>query len=485
MIGRKVLDFKNTSDVLQKPQPDSQPSAPPPLQQTAKPQQPAKAETPNQQSPSAAAANPPGWVSVGGILLDEKIIAFIREKLFERINVSSAVTTSRAKLFDDISRIVSSIASSERLPINAAEQDAITSYLLDDMFGIGPLEPLLSDDTVTDIMVNGPYQIYVERKGRLEITEARFRDGQHVMSVAQRIAASVGRRVDESSPTCDARLQDGSRVNIVVPPIAIDGACISIRKFSKRKLDLQQMARQGNLSPQMAKILEIASACRLNMIISGGTGSGKTTLMNALSRLIDVRERVVTIEDAAELQLQQPHVVRLETRPTNTEGHGEINQRDLVKNALRMRPDRIILGETRGAEAFDVLQAMNTGHDGSMTTIHSNTPRDAVSRLENMVLMSNANLPLRAIRSQIASAVNLIIQIERMRDGVRRIQNITEVVGLEGEVITIQDLFYFDIDTHDFRDEVVGSFKTSGVRPHFAARAAYYGLEDSLMAAMK
>ncbi|MBP2301110.1 CpaF family protein [Azospirillum picis] len=409
----------------------------------------------------------------------------IREKLFSRINVSAAVTTGRGRLHDELVEIVAAIASGERLPINAAEQEQIVTHVLDDMFGLGPLEPLLADETITDIMVNGPHQVYVERHGKLELTDCHFRDDAHATNVAQRIAASVGRRVDESSPTVDARLPDGSRVNIVLPPVALNGCVISIRKFAKRKVDFAQMVRQDNLSSGMAKLLEIAAACRLNIVISGGTGSGKTTLLNALSRMIDSRERVLTIEDAAELQLQQPHVVSLETRPVNVEGHGEINQRDLVKNALRMRPDRIILGETRGSEAFDVLQAMNTGHDGSMTTVHANTPRDALIRLENMVLMSNANLPIRAIRMQIAGAVNLVVQIERMRDGVRRIQSITEVIGMEGDVITTQDLFTFEYDATSFGDKVNGTFVGTGVRPHFSRRAAYYGLEEALMAAMK
>jgi pilus assembly protein CpaF len=327
----------------------------------------------------------------------------------------------------------------------------------------------------------------VERAGKLELTDARFRSLEHEISVAQRIAASIGRRVDETSPTCDARLADGSRVNIVLPPVAIDGAYISIRKFARTTLDLGGMVRIGTLSEQMAKVLEIAAASRLNILISGGTGSGKTTLLNALSRLIDTRERVVTIEDAAELQLQQPHVVRMETRPANTEGTGEINQRELVRNALRMRPDRIILGETRGVEAFDVLQAMNTGHDGSMTTIHANTPRDALSRLENMIMMSNANLPLRSVRGQIADAVQLIIQLSRMRDGVRRIQNITELVGMEGDAVLLQDVYAYEVDTVTGFEEksVTGTFKSFGLRPHFLPRAAYFGLDEALLEATR
>ncbi len=413
-------------------------------------------------------------------------LGLIRERLFERINVAAAVATPRAKLMESISQIVNDIAATEALPVNAIEQRAVAQYLLDDMIGVGPLEPLLADESISDIMVNGPYQIYIERRGVLELTDARFRSPDHVISVAQRIAATVGRRVDETSPTCDARLTDGSRVNIVLPPIALDGAYISIRKFSQSSLDLMSMTRIGSLSDSMVKVLEIAAASRLNILISGGTGSGKTTLLNALSRLIDVRERVITIEDAAELQLQQPHVVRLETRPVNSEGSGELNQRDLLKNALRMRPDRIILGETRGAEAFDVLQAMNTGHDGSMTTIHANTPRDALSRLENMIMMGNGNLSLRAIRSQIVEAVNMVIQVARMRDGVRRIQNITEVVGLEGDAVLLQDLFAYEVDTLAFEDKrVSGAFKSLGLRPKFFPRAAYFGLGESLLEATK
>lgn len=455
---------------------------------TAAPPPPPEAPPPSLAAPAppppVAAVAPAVPASVMAQTDQEPMEALIREKLFASINVSAAVTSGRDRLRDELTQHVAGIASANRLPINAAEQELIVTRVLDDMFGLGPLEPLLADDAITDIMVNGPHQVFVERRGRLELTDVRFRDDSHAVNVAQRIAASVGRRVDESSPTVDARLADGSRVNIVLSPVALNGCTISIRKFAKRKVDFQQMVGNGNLSPGMAKVLEIAAACRLNIVISGGTGSGKTTLMNALSRMIDARERVLTIEDAAELQLQQPHVVRLETRPANIEGLGEINQRDLVKNALRMRPDRIILGETRGSEAFDVLQAMNTGHDGSMTTVHANTPRDALVRLENMVLMSNANLPIRAIRMQIAGAVHLVVQIERMRDGVRRIQNITEVVGMESDIITTQDLYSFEYDASSFGDKVNGAFVSSGVRPHFSRRAAYYGLEEALMAAM-
>jgi pilus assembly protein CpaF len=408
----------------------------------------------------------------------------VRDRLIARINVSAAVLSGRDRLARHLGAVVAEIAAAERLRMTAEEQERTVELLLDDMFGLGPIEPLLADDTVTDILINGPNQIFIERRGILELTPVTFQDNDHVVNVAQRIASAIGRRVDETSPMVDARLADGSRVNIILPPLALDGACISIRKFSRNRIDLAAMVQGGNISLGMGRLLAIAGRCRLNIIISGGTGSGKTTLLNALSQMIDKRERIITIEDAAELQLQQPHVVRLETRPPSIEGGGEICQRDLVKNALRMRPDRIILGETRGAEAFDVLQAMNTGHDGSMTTIHANSPRDALVRLENMVVAASPNLPVRAIRSQIVSAVHLIIQVSRMRDGMRRVLAITEIVGLEGDVIATQDLFHFVYDDNDASEEVRGRFVGNRIRPRFAEKARYYGLEDELMACM-
>jgi len=330
-------------------------------------------------------------------------------------------------------------------------------------------------------MVNGAKQVYVERRGKLELTDVRFRDDEHVMNVATKIVTRIGRRIDESQPLVDARLADGSRVNIITPPLAIDGPSISIRKFSKKSITLDTMAGQANISPQMATFLKIAARCRLNILISGGTGSGKTTLLNALSRLIDSAERTVTIEDAAELQLQQPHVVRLETRPPNLEGTGEITMRDLLRNALRMRPDRIILGEIRGAEALDVLQAMNTGHDGSMSTIHANSPREALTRLENMVGMTGINLPSRAVRTQIAAAVHLIAQVNRMRDGIRRVTHVMEVVGMEGDTITTQELFGFQFQGETTEGMLRGVFKSNGIRPNFLPRAEYYGLDRPLL----
>jgi pilus assembly protein CpaF len=412
------------------------------------------------------------------------LFKLIRSGVFGALNVSAVVGRTREQMKPEVEVFVNETVNRERLNVTIAEQVQIVQELLNDMFGLGPIEPLLADETVSDVLVNGPDQVYVERRGRLELTPFKFRDNTHVINVAQRIAAAVGRRVDESSPIVDARLADGSRVNVVLPPLAIRGASISIRKFSKRSISLQNMAQQGNMSTAMARVLKLASTCRLNIVISGGTGSGKTTLLNALSHFINPGERIVTIEDAAELQLQQPHVVSLETRPENAEGLGGVAQRDLVRNALRMRPDRIILGETRGPEAFDVLQAMNTGHDGSMTTIHANTPRDGITRLESMVMMANGNLPLMSIRRQIASAVHLIVQIERMRDGSRRVTRITEIVGMEGDVIITQDLFTFRYDATGYDTEVTGVFECASLRPAFSQRASYYGVADELMEVM-
>lgn len=424
-------------------------------------------------------------VDASRTIVRSEYYAAARQFVFSSLNVSAALTMSREQVREEIENLISELALRDRLPITQQEQAQMTDEILNDMFGIGPIEPLLRDETVNDIMVNGPDKVFVERKGKLELTSLKFRDHAHLANVAQRIAAAVGRRVDETSPMVDARLADGSRVNVVMPPLALDGVSISIRKFARNNLSLQRLAGFGSMSPSMAKILQIAAACRLNIIISGGTGSGKTTLLNAISHFIDTTERIVTIEDAAELQLQQPHVVRLETRPANLEGANAVTQGDLVRNALRMRPDRIILGETPGAEAFDVLQAMNTGHDGSMTTLHANTPRDAVVRLESMIMMANGNLPLYAIRRQIASAVHMIVQIERMRDGVRRVTNISELMGMEGEVIVTQELFRYNFEAASFGGDIQGTFESAGVRPAFSERARYYGVENQLQEAMK
>jgi pilus assembly protein CpaF len=408
----------------------------------------------------------------------------IRAELMQRIDPAAAGRVSRRSLQAQIAILVSEIATEHKVQLNELEEAGLAAELTDDMVGLGPLEPLLQDDTVTDILVNGPSDVYVERYGKLTKTQARFRDTQHVVHIAQRIATGVGRRIDESSPMVDARLADGSRVNIVLPPLVLNGGTISIRKFAKQNITLETMVRQGNISAEMAQFLDIAARCRINILISGGTGSGKTTLLNAVSRHIDTDERIITIEDAVELRLQQPHVVQMETRPPNIEGVGHVPQRELVRNALRMRPDRIIVGEVRGNEAFDMLQAMNTGHDGSMSTIHANTPRDALFRLENMVLMASANLPLRALRAQIASAINLVVQIERMRDGVRRVERICEISGMEGEIVSTRDIFTFQFQGENRDGIIEGTFEPSRLRPDLAAKAAQYGLERQLLSAV-
>ncbi len=408
----------------------------------------------------------------------------IQPKLIERLDLSAASNMPRATLARELTGLVAELVQEEKIQLNGLEQRDLVTSLLNDMLGFGPLEQLLADEKVTDILVNGPHQIYVERGGKLELTSVRLRDDAHVMNIATRIVSKIGRRIDESNPLCDARLPDGSRVNIIIPPLAIDGPSLSIRKFSKRKITLDLMAQQGNLSPAMATVLKVAGRSQLNIVISGGTGSGKTTLLNAISQLIDPAERIVTIEDAAELQLQQPHVVRLETRPASIEGSGEISMRELVKNALRMRPDRIILGEVRGSEAVDMLQAMNTGHEGSLGTIHANRPREALTRLENMIGMAGINLPSRAVRTQISSALDMIVQVSRMRDGIRRITNITEVLGMEGDVITTQELFTFHVEGEGQDGRLIGQFRSSGLRPAFAPKAAYFGLEKPLFECM-
>jgi pilus assembly protein CpaF len=422
--------------------------------------------------------------SAGSRAVIDEAIPRIYPLVMERIDPEVASKLQRSELARQLQSVIGEILLEQKIQLNQLEQRDLVTVLLDDMLGLGPIEPLLADDTVSDIMVNGPKQVYVERRGKLELTDVAFRDNAHVMSVATRIVTQIGRRIDESTPLVDARLADGSRVNIIAPPLAIDGTAISIRKFSKKTITLDSMAKSGSISPEMAVVLKIASRSRLNILISGGTGSGKTTTLNAMSQMIDEGERICTIEDAAELQLQQPHVVRLETRPPNLEGKGEITMRDLVKNTLRMRPDRIIVGEIRGGEALDMLQAMNTGHDGSLCTIHANRPREALTRLENLVGMSTATLPAKAVRQQIAAAVHMVLQVSRMRDGQRRITAITEIVGMEGDIITTQDLFTFQFEGEGPDGKLQGSFKSSGLRPHFVTRAEYYGLDRALLEAV-
>jgi pilus assembly protein CpaF len=410
--------------------------------------------------------------------------AQIQPLVLEHMDVAAAAEMPRPAFEAQLTGWVKELLAETKIQLNFAEQRELVESLIADMLGLGPLEPLMADETITDIMVNGPKQVYVERRGKLELTDVVFRDDAHLMNVCTKIVTRVGRRIDEARPLVDARLTDGSRVNIIIPPLALDGASISIRKFSKKSITLDVMAANGNISPAMATVLKIAARCRLNILISGGTGSGKTTLLNALSRMIDPTERTVTIEDAAELQLQQPHVVRLETRPPNLEGGGEVTMRDLLKNALRMRPDRIIIGECRGEEALDMLQAMNTGHDGSMSTIHANTPREALTRLENMVGMTGINLPSRAVRTQIAGAIHLICQVNRMRDGVRRVTHLMEVVGMEGDIITTQELFSFQFLGENSDGKLRGMFQPSGIRPAFLPRAEYFGLDRTLLEAI-
>jgi pilus assembly protein CpaF len=431
--------------------------------------------------PDSAAEFPAPFVDLASL---SELKERIRTVLLSRIDPTVAGRIPRAALRREIAKLVNEIATEDRVQLNKLEEMALAADLSDDMVGLGPLEPFLDDEDITDILANGPFDIYVERNGKLEKTAARFRDAQHLSSIAQRIATAIGRRIDEASPMVDARLADGSRVNIVLPPLVLNGGSISIRKFPKQSLTLEMMVRQQNLSPEVARFLEIAARSRLNMLISGGTGSGKTTLLNAVSQHIDCDERVITVEDAVELRLQQPHVVQMETRPPNIEGVGQVAQRELLRNALRMRPDRIIVGEVRGPEAFDMLQAMNTGHDGSMSTVHANSPRDALYRVENMVMMANLSLPLRAIRMQIASAVNLIVHIERMRDGIRRVLSVAEVAGMEGEIITIRELFSFQCRGERLAGGIQGSFESMRMRPDLTLRAARFGLERDLLDAL-
>lgn len=397
----------------------------------------------------------------------------IRAQLYDQIDAGKAAMMGRDKLLVQIETVIRRICDEQRLQLSRQEEEAIATEMLDEMTGIGPIQPLLSDDTVNDILVNGAGQVFVERFGKLELSPITFIDEEHVFNTAQRIAAAVGRRIDEASPMVDARLPDGSRVNVITYPLAIDGTTISIRKFMRRNLSLEMLAERRCMSYAMADVLNKAMQARVNVIVSGGTGAGKTTLLNALSQKIGSTDRIITIEDAAELQLQQEHVVRLETRPVSAEGTGRVDQRDLMRNALRMRPDRIILGEVRGGESFDMLQAMNTGHDGSLCTVHANTSRDAIQRLENMVMMANMQLPLMAIRRQIASAVHLIVQIERMRDGMRRVVSITEVCGMENEVIQLQDLFSFNIQGMDGQGLLTGEYVQHIQRPQFYSDKAH------------
>ncbi len=405
--------------------------------------------------------------------------------LVEIIDASQLARMPVEQARTEIRNVLAEVVAAKKVALSTAEQNVLLEDVCDDVLGYGPLEPLLARDDIADIMVNGSNKIYIEVGGKIQETDIRFRDNAHLLSVCQRIVSQVGRRVDESSPVCDARLPDGSRVNVIAPPLAIDGATLTIRKFRKDKLTLDQLTRFGAISPEGAEILKIIGRVRCNVVISGGTGSGKTTLLNCLTNYIDPDERIITCEDAAELQLQQPHVVRLETRPPNLEGEGQVTMRELVRNCLRMRPERIIVGEVRGPEAFDLLQAMNTGHDGSMGTLHANSPREAISRMESMITMGGFSLPSKTIREMIASSVDVIVQARRLRDGSRRITHITELLGMEGDVPITQDLFVYEVVGEDPDGRVIGHHHSTGIgRPRFWERARYYGEEKRLAAAL-
>jgi pilus assembly protein CpaF len=443
---------------------------PPPTQPSVPQQQPTTASPSAGQTPATpttvtASAPPPIPAKLEDPASEMKVK--IHRRLIDEIDLTQLTENDAHELRLQIKQAVNQLVMEENTLLTNAERERLVEDILNETMGLGPLEPLLRDRTISDILINGPQMVFVERKGKLEETNVQFKDNQHLMQIIDRIVSAVGRRVDETQPLCDARLKDGSRFNCVIPPLALDGPLVSIRKFSKDPLRVDDLIRFGSLTAEAAALLKGFVQARLNIVISGGTGSGKTTLLNVLSSFIPHDERIVTIEDAAELQLQQRHVARMETRPANIEGKGEITQRELVKNALRMRPERIVLGECRGGEALDMLQAMNTGHDGSLTTLHANTPRDAVRRMETMVMMAGYDLPQRAIREQIASAVHVIIQANRLSDGSRRVLNITEVVGMEGDVILMQDIFTFVQYGLDENKKVIGEFKYTGVRPKF------------------
>ncbi len=475
--------------------PPNQPPKPIGLTPVAPTHRPAQQVRTSSEPPPVVAAPPgsarPATLPAPTVQVDLHSDEFYRVKstifaaLIETIDLGQLASIDPESAREEIRDIVSEIIAIKNVAMSISEQEALLEDICNDVLGYGPLEPLLARDDIADIMVNGASTVFIEVSGKVQKTNIRFRDNGQLMNICQRIVSQVGRRVDEASPICDARLLDGSRVNVIAPPLAIDGPTLTIRKFKRDKLRLQNLVEFGSISPAGAKILSIIGACRCNTLISGGTGSGKTTLLNTLTAFIDPSERVITCEDAAELQLQQPHVVRLETRPPNLEGQGQVTMRDLVKNCLRMRPDRIIVGEVRGPESFDLLQAMNTGHDGSMGTLHANSPREALSRLESMITMGGFSLPPKTIREIIVSSVDVIVQAARLRDGSRRITHITEVMGLEGDVVVTQDLLTFEMLGEDAEGRIAGKHRSTGVgRPRFWERARYYGLEKELAQAI-
>jgi len=407
----------------------------------------------------------------------QEMKAKLHRSLINRMDLTKLGALSTEQAHSEVSRLAESLLAQEAMPLSAADRERLVNDVKHELFGLGPLETLLADPTISDILVNAHGKIYIERRGKLEVTNVAFKDDEHLMRVIERIVTSVGRRIDESSPMVDARLRDGSRVNAIIPPLSIDGPVLSIRRFGAEPLRMHMLIEHKALTKDIADMLQMCVTARLNVLISGGTGAGKTTLLNALSAYIPEDERIVTIEDSAELQLQQPHVVRLETRPPNIEGRGEVTQRDLVRNSLRMRPDRIVIGEVRGGEAIDMLQAMNTGHDGSLTTIHANTPRDALARLETMIQMTGMRLSDRAMRQQVASALDLVVQVARLSDGTRRLTSISEITGMEGETITMQEIFLFERTGVDSSGQVIGRFKPTGIRPRFAEKLKACGLQ--------
>ncbi|MEJ1159570.1 CpaF family protein [Prosthecomicrobium sp. N25] len=460
---------------------------------TPPPPKPVASSTKAPEPPVTAAAPPDMPIPVGRASAEPRgkseeyydIKSSIFSALIDTIDLSQLARLDIESAREEIRDVVNEIIQLKNVVMSIAEQEELLEDIVNDVLGYGPLEPLLARDDIADIMVNGADRTFIEVSGKVQLTPIRFRDNQQLMNICQRIVSQVGRRVDESSPICDARLPDGSRVNVIAPPLAIDGPALTIRKFKKDKLTLDQLVKFGSISPEGATILQIAGLSRCNIIVSGGTGSGKTTLLNCLTRYIETTERIITCEDAAELQLQQPHVVRLETRPPNLEGEGQVTMRDLVRNCLRMRPERIIVGEVRGPEAFDLLQAMNTGHDGSMGTLHANSPREALSRIESMITMGGFSLPSKTIREMIVSSVDVIVQAARLRDGSRRITHITEVMGMEGDVIITQDLFLYEILGEDEHGKIVGRHRSTGIgRPRFWDRARYYGQEKRLAEAL-
>jgi len=424
-----------------------------------------------------AGTGPLNGTEAGGQRSFQEMKSRLHRALINRMDLTKLGTLTPEQVHGEVSRLAEIVLAQEAMPLSAVDRDRLVNDVQHELFGLGPLEPLLKDPTISDILVNSYGTIYVERRGKLEATNVAFKDDEHLMRVIERIVSSVGRRIDESSPMVDARLRDGSRVNAIIPPLSIDGPVLSIRRFGAEPLRMNSLIENKALTRDIADMLEMCVNARLNVLISGGTGAGKTTLLNALSAYIPEDERIVTIEDSAELQLQQPHVVRLETRPPNIENKGEVTQRDLVRNALRMRPDRIVIGEVRGGEAIDMLQAMNTGHDGSLTTVHANTPRDALSRLETMIQMTGMRLSDRAMRQQIAAAINLVVQVARLSDGSRRVTAISEITGMEGETITMQEIFMYERTGVDSQGKVLGRFRPTGIRPRFAERLKTCGMQ--------